>query len=117
MGFATEIDPEGRKPITVYEAMLPWRLAIDMHACDQNQHFIFTVEIELEAGLWIVDQRLRVFRESPSALNRDMVLVINGVPVSPLPLVIIEPTTGPWNARLTVSQTNGITEGLRLLAV
>jgi len=133
MSFAPQIDPQHPQWVKLVEACTPFRLAIDFRRADmQNGRFLVTEEIGLEETptyvpplpydvpsrpsqqVWELVSRSVVRFGKPTS-DSPLSLIVNETPITPGRLMIIEPTSGPWQVRVRLAQLNGVEATLRYL--
>lgn len=123
VAFAADVNPDGSRSLEIVKAPTPWKCGIDFSRIDVNDKFIVETAVAVDdpdapvdavAFKWHLCETYVVGLGRPDS-HKPPQLMIDDEPLSPFRVLTIEPPTGPWAARLTIAQINGITRPLRYI--
>jgi|SRR3990172_11599945 len=136
ISFACEVSPNnGSGGENSYQwqplitQLTPWRAYIDLTGIEYSDHFIIQTEIRVHSPnsiprypkdargyIWVLDDRLAITLRKANSGEPDSIHV-NGSPLSFNKILSVEPLSGPWEARLSIAQVQGISKKLRVLTL
>src|SRR3972149_1320249 len=136
ISFACEVSPNnGSGGENSYQwqplitQLTPWRAYIDLTGIEYSDHFIIQTEIRVHSPnsiprypkdargyIWVLDDRLAITLRKANSGEPDSIHA-NGSPLSFKKILSVEPLSGPWEARLSIAQVQGISKKLRVLTL